>query len=139
MAAFRSLEWMRADAGRNDVDSAGNARFWGVAQAGNCTTFRARGVPGNHTQHEIDRMNNLDRTRAQPRDTKIRLHGPDAFEGMMKAGQLAAMALDLLVPHVKPGVTTEHLDDLVVEFAQAHGAIPRPSTTAAFPNRSARP
>ena len=78
-------------------------------------------------------MNNLDRTRAQPRDTKIRLHGPDAFEGMMKAGQLAAIALDMLVPHVKPGVTTEHLDDLVVEFAQARGAIPAPLNYRGFP------
>ena len=71
-------------------------------------------------------MNNLDRARGQSRDTKIRLHGPDAFEGMMRAGQLAATALDMLVPHVKPGVTTERLDDLVVEFAQDHGAIPAP-------------
>ena len=78
-------------------------------------------------------MNNLDRTRGLARDTKIRLHGPDAFEGMMKAGQLAATALDMLVPHVKPGVTTEYLDDLVVEFAQAHGAIPAPLNYRGFP------
>src|SRR5262245_37493150 len=81
----------------------------------------------------LERMNNLDRTRGLARDTKIRLHGPDAFEGMMKAGQLAATALDMLVPHVRPGVTTEYLDDLVVEFAQAHGAIPAPLNYRGFP------
>ena len=64
-------------------------------------------------------MNNLDLSRSQPRDTKIKLHGREAFEGMRKAGQLAAEALDMLVPHVEPGVTTERLDDLVVEFARA--------------------
>ena len=78
-------------------------------------------------------MNNLDRTRGLARDTKIRLHGPDAFEGMLKAGQLAAAALDMLVPYVVPGVTTEHLDELVVEFAQAHGAIPAPLNYRGFP------
>ena len=61
-------------------------------------------------------MNNLDLNRSQPRDTKIRLYGRDAFEGMRKAGQLAARALDMLVPQVKPGVTTEQLDELVAAY-----------------------
>ena len=56
---------------------------------------------------QLGPMNNLDISRGQPRDTKIRLYGADAFEGMLKAGQLAAEALDMLVEHVKPGVTTE--------------------------------
>jgi hypothetical protein len=43
-------------------------------------------------------MNNLDVFRSQPRDTKIKIHGRDAYEGMAKAGQLAARALDMLVP-----------------------------------------
>ena len=54
-------------------------------------------------------MNNLDVFRSQPRDTKIKIHGRDAFEGMARAGQLASRALDMLVPHVKPGATTERL------------------------------
>lgn len=67
------------------------------------------------------------------RDGKIRLHGPEAFEGMRRAGQLAAAALDMLVPHVVPGVTTEALDDLVLEFAVSHGAIPAPLNYRGFP------
>jgi methionyl aminopeptidase len=43
---------------------------------------------------------------------------------MRRAGQLAAAALDMLVPHVVPGVTTDRLDDLVFEFAMDQGAIP---------------
>ena len=78
-------------------------------------------------------MANLDMSRGQPRESKIKLHGPDAFRGMRKAGQLAAAALDMLVEHVKPGVTTEHLDDLVVAFALAHGAIPAPLNYRGFP------
>ncbi len=56
----------------------------------------------------------------------IKLHGAADFEGMRKVGRLAAEALDMLVPHVKPGVTTQRLDDLVFDFALAHGAYPAP-------------
>ncbi|MEW6438907.1 MAG: type I methionyl aminopeptidase [Pseudomonadota bacterium] len=57
---------------------------------------------------------------------QIKLHGPEAFEGMRKAGRLTAEALDMLVPYVKPGVTTEFLDSLVFDFAIAHKAYPAP-------------
>ena len=50
------------------------------------------------------------------------IHGAEAFAGMRRAGQLTARALDLLVEHVRPGVTTEALDRLIVEFARDHGA-----------------
>jgi len=63
----------------------------------------------------------------------IRLHGEDAFEGMRRAGQLAAQALDILVPWVKPGVSTQKLDDLVLEFALDHDASPAPLFYRGFP------
>ncbi len=71
-------------------------------------------------------MSNLDYNRSQlMRDPgRITLHGAEAFAGMRRAGQLAAAALDLLVPHVVPGVTTQRLDDLVLQFALDHGAMP---------------
>ena len=78
-------------------------------------------------------MSNVEVTRVASRDGKIKLHGPDAFEGMRKAGRLAAEALDMLVPHVQPGVTTEYLDDLVLEFALDHGAVPAPLNYRGFP------
>ncbi len=40
----------------------------------------------------------------KPRPGQIKLHGPDAFEGMRKAGALAAAMLDFITPYVKPGV-----------------------------------
>jgi methionyl aminopeptidase len=55
---------------------------------------------------------------------QIKLHGPDGFAGMRRAGQLVAKVLDLLVPEVRPGVTTETLDQLVFEYAMDHGALP---------------
>jgi methionyl aminopeptidase len=56
----------------------------------------------------------------------IKLHGPEDFEGMRRAGQLAAEALDLLTEYVRPGATTEALDNVVFNFAIAHDAYPAP-------------
>ncbi len=57
---------------------------------------------------------------------QIRLHGPDAFAAMRKAGHLAAQALDLVTEFVRPGVSTQALDDFVFGFAMEHGAYPAP-------------
>jgi methionyl aminopeptidase len=60
------------------------------------------------------------------RNGHIKLHGPEAFAAMRKAGQLTAQALDLLVDKVHPGVTTASLDQLIFEFAMDHNAYPAP-------------
>ena len=78
-------------------------------------------------------MSNVDVNRNAGRDGKIRLHPAEAFAGMHKAGRLAAEALDMLVPFVVAGVTTERLDDLVLEFAGDHGAVPAPLNYRGFP------
>ncbi len=78
-------------------------------------------------------MSNLEFARAQARDTKIKLHGAEAFAGMAKAGRLVAEALDLLVDQVKPGVTTDALDQFVFDFALERGAIPAPLNYRGFP------
>lgn len=54
----------------------------------------------------------------------IKLHGRDAFNGMHKAGRLAAETLDMLVPHMVPGVTTAALDRLIYDFILAGGGVP---------------
>ncbi|MDR1827044.1 MAG: type I methionyl aminopeptidase [Methylobacteriaceae bacterium] len=59
---------------------------------------------------------------AHNRQDTIPLYGPEAFEGMRKAGRLTAEALDLVVDHVVPGVPTEKLDKLIFEYALDHGA-----------------
>lgn len=57
---------------------------------------------------------------------QIKLHGPADFEGMRKAGRLTAEALDMLVDEVRPGVTTQRLDELAFQFAMDNGAYPAP-------------
>ena len=55
-----------------------------------------------------------DDTEVLPRDGTIKLHGPAGFDGMRKAGRLAASILDALVPMVQPGVTTGAIDDVEI-------------------------
>ncbi|RDC59330.1 Methionyl aminopeptidase [Alteripontixanthobacter maritimus] len=58
------------------------------------------------------------------RDGTIKLHGPEGYEGMRKAGKLAASILDEMANRVKPGVSTEELDRVVREMTLDGGAVP---------------
>jgi methionyl aminopeptidase len=58
------------------------------------------------------------------RDGTIKLHGPEGFDGMRKAGRLAAEILDALAPMVQPGVTTAELDAVVRQMTLDGGAVP---------------
>ncbi len=68
---------------------------------------------------------------ADPR--RITIHKPEDFEGMRAAGRLAALTLDMVTPHVVPGVTTAALDRLCHEFILAHGAQPAPLNYRGYP------
>ena len=63
----------------------------------------------------------------------ILIHDAAGYEGMRKAGQLAAATLDMITDHVKPGVTTEELDTLCHNYILEHGAIPAPLNYKGFP------
>jgi methionyl aminopeptidase len=58
------------------------------------------------------------------RDGTIKLHGPEGFEGMRKAGRLAAEILDELTTFVQPGVTTGAIDDYVRTMMLDAGSVP---------------
>lgn len=60
----------------------------------------------------------------QGRDGAIKLWGREAFDGMHKAGRLAAETLDMLVPHMVPGVTTAEINRLVHGFIVERGGVP---------------
>ena len=62
--------------------------------------------------------------RVEARNGVIKLHGADAFEGMRRAGHLAAEILDALVPHVVPGVLTGEIDAIVQRMMLEGGAVP---------------
>ncbi|WP_417457486.1 type I methionyl aminopeptidase [Kordiimonas sp.] len=69
----------------------------------------------------------------EARTGAIKIHGPEAFDGMRAAGRLAAEVLDYITPHVKAGITTEELDRLCHEFIVDHGAVPAPLNYRGFP------
>src|SRR3954467_5098027 len=58
------------------------------------------------------------------RSGAIKLYGPAGFEGMRRAGRAAAEVLDALVPHVRAGVTTQEIDDIVFAEMKARGGVP---------------
>ena len=64
---------------------------------------------------------------------RIRIHGPEAFEGMRRAGQLAAATLDFITPQVQPGATTGEINDLCETFMRDHGAVPAPLGYRGYP------
>ena len=63
----------------------------------------------------------------------VPIHGPSGFEGMRKAGRLAAETLDYITPFVQVGVTTNELDRLCHEFITARGALCAPLGYRGFP------
>ena len=63
----------------------------------------------------------------------IHIHEDYDFQGMRKAGQLAAATLDFITPHVQPGVTTEELDRLCHGFILDNNAVPAPLNYKGFP------
>src|SRR5215510_13631057 len=63
----------------------------------------------------------------------IKLHGPEGFEGMRRAGRLAAETLDFITPHVQPGISTAELDKLCHDYILDHKAIPAPLGYRGYP------
>ena len=63
----------------------------------------------------------------------IKIHKPEHFEGMRKAGRLAAETLDHVAPHVKPGVTTGRLDELCHRFILERGGVSAPLNYRGYP------
>ena len=54
----------------------------------------------------------------------IKLYNATDFDGMRHASQITATCLDKLADLIKPGITTQEIDDFVAEFGKAHDAVP---------------
>ncbi|MCQ8276875.1 type I methionyl aminopeptidase [Acetobacteraceae bacterium KSS8] len=67
---------------------------------------------------------------------RIIIHTEADFAGMRAAGRLAAETLDMIAPHVRPGVTTGELDRLIHEFTLDHGATPATLNYRGYPKSS---
>ncbi len=63
----------------------------------------------------------------------VKLHSAEDFDGMRRAGLLAAESLDFIAPYVEPGVSTERLDELCHAYQTERGAVPAPLNYRGFP------
>lgn len=63
----------------------------------------------------------------------ITIHSPVDYDGMRRAGRLAAEVLDMIGEHVNPNVTTQELNDLCHEMIVGAGAVPAPLNYRGFP------
>ena len=66
-------------------------------------------------------------------EEKVIINTSEGFEGMRKAGRLAAEVLDYITYFVQPGVTTEELNVLCHNMITGRGAIPAPLGYKGFP------
>ena len=57
-------------------------------------------------------------------DGKVKLYGPEGFEGMRRAGALVAECLDQINDLIEPGLPTQAIDDFVFDFAMKNEALP---------------
>ena len=58
------------------------------------------------------------------RTESIKLYGPDAFEGMRRAGDLTARCLDDIADLICAGTALSHINTFVLNFAAKHDATP---------------
>ncbi len=64
----------------------------------------------------------------------IHIKSPEEIEKMRVAGRLAAEVLEMIAPHVKPGVTTNELDRLCHDYiVNEQKAVPAPLNYHGFP------
>ncbi len=64
----------------------------------------------------------------------IKIKTPEEIEKMRVAGRLAAEVLEMIEPHVKPGVTTNELNQICHDYiVNEQGAIPAPLNYHGFP------
>ena len=66
-------------------------------------------------------------------ESSIKIHGPNEFAAMRKAGRLAAEVLDYISPFVVPGVSTEELDRLCDNMTVERGAKSAPPRYRGYP------
>jgi methionyl aminopeptidase len=64
----------------------------------------------------------------------ISIKTPDQIDKMRVAGRLAAQVLDMIAPYVKPGVSTETLNDICHQYiVEIEKAIPAPLNYKGYP------
>jgi methionyl aminopeptidase len=67
------------------------------------------------------------------RSRSVIIKTEEQIEGIRRASRLTSEILDLLEEHIRPGITTQEINDFVHKHTVAHGAIPAPLNYRGFP------
>ena len=64
---------------------------------------------------------------------KFNKYYPDEFEKLRNAGKISSQCLDFISDKIKPGVKTQEINDLCVNFLKKHNAVSAPLFYRGFP------
>ena len=67
------------------------------------------------------------------RKHRIQIKTPEQVEGIRRAGRLVIETLELVVPFIRPGITTDAINTMVHDFTIRHDATPAPLNYRGFP------
>jgi len=65
--------------------------------------------------------------------SKFNKYYPDEFEKLRNAGKISSQCLDFISDKIKPGIKTQEIDDLCVNFLKKHNAVSAPLFYRGFP------
>ena len=93
----------------------------------------ARFTPSNYSDKIEDRIQKLRRSKSVILPPRKILKTPADLKGIRESAKINTALLDYITDFVKPGVSTEKLNQLVHQFTVDHGAIPAPLNYGGFP------
>ena len=64
---------------------------------------------------------------------KFNKYYPDEFKKLRNAGRISSKCLDYIEDKIKPGITTQNIDEMCVKFLHKHNAYPAPLFYRGFP------
>ena len=65
---------------------------------------------------------------------KFNKYYPDEFKKLRNAGRISSKCLDYIEDKIKPGITTQDIDEMCVKFLKKHNAYSAPLFYRGFQN-----
>ena len=79
-------------------------------------------ISEGHDLTEMDRISLEAQERGKKVPSRELLKTSEQIEGIRRAGVVNTGILDMLVDRIRPGISTQDIDDWVAEYTDAHGA-----------------
>ena len=86
-------------------------------------------------EHILEKMNELKKKgEILPKERYIKR--PSMIEGIRKAGEINTCVLDEVGKHIRVGMNTQEIDDIVRDYTEAHGGICAPLHFEGYPKHT---